>query len=626
MLPRRSLPELAVHNRVTDAIVRYRKLFFAGIAFLYLISFNGRWRMGLDSSIYRGLGHNLAMGKGYVFGETASHQVYPGLPVLLAIIERYISASVFTPIVPLLFMLTCSVLTLVVTYRLVRLHFPQWVAVAVVCGVGVNEKFLELSNEILTDIPFLFGVVLALYGWSLLRLTTDRKKLLRPLSLLIGGLALAAVMRPTFWILACAWVLVCIFGLITGPRKFYGTALVILLVVWSLFYALDPRTKGWNPFSGIYEREVFSKLQDPDSTPSPNDQTRAPSMLTTFKIEAPKIVKDTFPTALLGQNLPWGLPIVLTIALLIGTIQLFWRQPLWALTILVTLAVTSILSSASRYYLMVLPALLVAWVLLLSSIAVRVPAVWAEVLLIAGLSMVTILNLSKIAPFVLEQRRTPFYEKYRDGKFVPAMQMAQVIKEKVAPGKKVLGPSSTLMSYLSGRLVVTDRDILPAKKSPMHWPEAVAKAKIDYVVFPSKEYRDKDEAIARLMERGVIRAAKVIGRSPTMYLAQIHVRSEGFPDGDWRKLPLLSTIAARKKAALAKAHAATTRTVKKKPTTAQIRHWKATTRPVKKKKKVPTTAQLRHWRATTRAAAAAATQPTPRPVTLPTTRPTASSP
>jgi hypothetical protein len=600
MLPRGSLPELAVHNRVTDAIVRYRKLFFIGIAFLYLISFNGCWRLGLDSSIYRGLGHNLALGKGYVFGETASHQIYPGLPVILAIIERYISASVFRPIVPLLFMLTCSVLTLVVTYRLVRLHFPQWIAVAVVCGVGVNEKFLELSNEILTDIPFLLGVVTALYGWSLLRLTTDRKKLLRPLGLLIGGLALAAVMRPTFWILGAAWVIVCIFGLITGPRKFYGTALLVLLIVWTIFFALDPRTKGGNPFSGLYEKEMFSKLQDPDSAPSPNDETRAPSMLTTFKIEAPKIVQDTFPTGLLGQNLPWKLPVLLTIALVIGTIMLLWRQPLWALMILVTLAVTSILSTAPRYYLMVLPALLVAWVLLLCSVAVRLPTVWGEVLLIAGLGMVTVLNIAKTVPFVIEQRAMPFYEKYRDGKFVPAMQMAQVIKEKVPPGKKVLGPSSTLMSYLSGRLVVTDRDILPAKKSPLHWPEAVAKAKIDYVVFPSREYRDKDEAIARLMERGIIRAAHSIGRSPTMYLAEIRVR---VPQDDWRKLPLLSTIAARKKAAIAKAKAATTRTVKKKPTSAQIRHWKATTRPA---------AATQHVTGSPNA---------PKPVTLPTTRP-----
>ncbi|HTL29096.1 MAG TPA: phospholipid carrier-dependent glycosyltransferase, partial [Tepidisphaeraceae bacterium] len=199
MVPSGSLPELAVRNRVTDAIVRYRKVFFFGIALLYLISFNGRWRIGLDSSIYRGLGHNLATGKGYVFGESAPHQVYPGLPMALAGIERFISDSVFFPIAPVLLMNACALLTLIVTYKLMRLHFPQWVAVAVVCGVAVNERFLQHANEILTDVPFLLGVVTALYGWSLLRLTTDRKKLWKPILILVVGVALAAVMRPTFW-------------------------------------------------------------------------------------------------------------------------------------------------------------------------------------------------------------------------------------------------------------------------------------------------------------------------------------------------------------------------------------------------------------------------------------------
>jgi hypothetical protein len=628
MLARGSLPEWAVRNRVTDAIVRYRKLFFIGIAALYLISFNGRWRIGLDSSIYRGLGHNLATGQGYVFGETASHQVYPGLPLILAGLERTISASVFWPIAPLLFMLACSVLTLVITYRLIKLHYPEWIAIAVTCGVALNEKFLQLSNEILTDVPFLLGVVMALYGWSLLRLSTDRKKIAKPLALLVGGLALASMMRPTFWIVACAWVIVCLFGLISGPRKFYAIALLILLVVWALFYAFDPRTKGLNPFSGVYEKELFSKLQDPDSTPSPNDETRAPSLLTTFKIEAPKVVRDTFPEAFLGQNLPWKVPWLMTAALVFGAILLLWRQPLWALMIFVTLAVTSILSTAPRYYVMVLPALLVAWVLVLCTVAVRVPAVWGEIILLAGLGLVTVLNLAKITPFIIEQRSMPFYEKYRDGKFVEPMQMAKLIKEKVPPGKKTLGPASTLMTYLSGRVVVTDRDILPAKKTPMHWPEAVAKAHIDYVVFPSREYRDKDEAIARLMERGIIRAGNVIGtlNSGKWYLAEIHVR---VPEGDWRKLPLLSTIAAKKKAAAAKARAAATRPVKKKPTSAQIRRWKASTRPAKKPRKVPTSGQIRHWKATTRAAARAAAaraatqSSSPRPVTFPTTQPSA---
>jgi hypothetical protein len=106
-------------------------------------------------------------------------------------------------------------------------------------------------------------------------------------------------------------------------------------------------------------------------------------------------------------------------------------------------------------------------------------------------------------------------------------------------------------------------------------------------------------------------------------------RRVSFMEAMLQKLPLLSTIAAKKKAAAAKARAAATRPVKKKPTSAQIRRWKASTRPAKKPRKVPTSGQIRHWKATTRAAARAAaqraaTQPaSPRPATFPTTQPSA---
>ena len=297
---------------------------------------------------------------------------------------------------------------------------------------------------------------------------------------------------------------------------------------------------------------------------------------------------------------------------------------MWALIILFTIAVTSILSTTPRYYVMVLPALLVGWTILLATIAARLPRVWGEVLLLVGFSFVTSLNISKLAPFVVEQRSVPFYEKYRSGKMVPTLEIATVIKQHVEPGKKVLGPSASILEYLSGRRVVTDRDILPAK-SPAIGPRWVAKANIDYAVFPAREYRDKDEAIARLMERGVIRAADRIASTSTLYLATLRVR---VPEDDWRNLPLHATVIARRKPPPRPRQLAATRpATKKKPTSSQIRRWKASTRPVKPKKAPPTSGQIRHWQATTRAAAhaaaatRAATQPTSAPGTFPTTQP-----
>src|SRR5215471_2081029 len=91
-MPPMSVPQAAdvelLSNRVTDFIARYRHWLFGFVAFLLVISFNGRWRLGLDTSEYRGLALGIASGKGYSFNDWASHQVYPGLPLLLAGVEK----------------------------------------------------------------------------------------------------------------------------------------------------------------------------------------------------------------------------------------------------------------------------------------------------------------------------------------------------------------------------------------------------------------------------------------------------------------------------------------------------------------------------------------------------------
>src|SRR5947209_3000812 len=82
----------------------------------------------------------------------------------------------------------------------------RWIAIATVSMLGLNSFFLEHANEILTDVPFLLGVVLALYGFEKLTL---EGALVEPLATLTAGLLLAASMRPTFWFLALAWAGAC---------------------------------------------------------------------------------------------------------------------------------------------------------------------------------------------------------------------------------------------------------------------------------------------------------------------------------------------------------------------------------------------------------------------------------
>jgi hypothetical protein len=45
------------------------------------------------------LGHSLATGQGYTFGEFGSKQVYPGLPLLLAWLEKVFGLAAWPGIV-----------------------------------------------------------------------------------------------------------------------------------------------------------------------------------------------------------------------------------------------------------------------------------------------------------------------------------------------------------------------------------------------------------------------------------------------------------------------------------------------------------------------------------------------
>src|SRR3954454_6363479 len=125
--PRRA-PEPVV-PWIANGLIKRRKLAILASLIPIIVSFNGRWRMGLDSSIYRGLARSLASGNGYHFGDFGTHQVYPGLPMLLAGITKVFGEHVFRPVVPLVLMVAMALLTLLLVYHLIARNYQQWIAI-----------------------------------------------------------------------------------------------------------------------------------------------------------------------------------------------------------------------------------------------------------------------------------------------------------------------------------------------------------------------------------------------------------------------------------------------------------------------------------------------------------------
>jgi hypothetical protein len=534
-------------NRITGFINRHARAMFVLVTLLYLISFNGQWRVGLDSSNYRGLGDSIASGRGYTFGEWAPKNIYPGLPLLFAGLQSAFGRSAVAPCVA---MLAISTLTMFVTYRLIRLHYAKWFAVTVTCGLATNHWYLQQTSELMTDVPFLLGVVTALYGWDRL-FRAERAGTWLSAGLLLIGLAIAASMRPTLFLLVGAMGVVSLAGLMMGPRRVvHASVLGAMLLVLVVFVALDPRGRASLALGG-YEREAVELLRGLVSTGDAQDPLDAPIELLK---RALFVLNDQLPAGFFGEQLSLfsvrvaGLKIsptsILGSLILIAALLLIVRRhPLWALLAWVTVLATVIASAEPRYYVMILPMLLVAWLAMLVKLARKLPRPWDEVLLVGGLALVTLNNLSASVSFVKEQRSVPFLKHYKydrkvkTGEWMVSLQMAELIAKHLPPGARVIGPSGSVLSYVSGRHVYTQRELLPRRGHVQRFPQIIADKNIEYAIFPAPHYRQKEPAVARLMERGVLRpAGPTIAEVAEMRLARLRVL---VPEGDWQKLPKL---------------------------------------------------------------------------------------
>jgi hypothetical protein len=282
------------------------------VVVLFLLAFNGQWKLGRDTAAYRGLARSLAAGEGYQFTSFAAKTVYPGYPVVLAGLEMVFGNS---PVPPIVLNYVLAALAIIVAYRLIRLHYEQWVAVVVSAGLGINAWVLSLSNDILPDLPFTLASLVALYGWERIQVARTRRRRIGGAVYLFIGLASAAALRPTFWVLALSLVLVCVWGVVRGPsRKYYGAALAAVAAAGVLLLALDPRTTGFSPLAGGYEQALLSRLRKLPDVVGGN----AWDMLT-----------RNLPGAFYGGR--FGLPITILCSLsLIASSLLLWRRhPLW---------------------------------------------------------------------------------------------------------------------------------------------------------------------------------------------------------------------------------------------------------------------------------------------------------
>jgi hypothetical protein len=332
------------------------------------------------------------------------------------------------------------------------------------------------------------------------------------------GLALAASVRPTFWIAAAAWGAACAWNILRGRhRKVSAVTLAVLLLLAGV---LLRKITG-----GGYERQAMVSLGHVMSVVWDN---------------LSKMLTDDLIGAFFGNKIAPGINLPCSIAILIAPVLLVRRgHMLWALLIWGTILATLLMTTVPRYYLMVMPLMLLAWVLLWSDLA-RLSGKWSNHVLLLGLLLALIPNLARCGREIFNQRwKNP---GHRNG-WVEEIQMSEKIAALVPPDGKVIGPDgASIMSYLSDRYVMMQREVLPVGRKPEpHWPRHVAALGIGYAIFPSTLYTEQERRIGDLMDKGIILPDKILARvnvdeSDPMVLAtvKIHVPPT---ETDWRKLP-----------------------------------------------------------------------------------------
>ena len=134
------------------AMLRGRRLVvWSLIVLVYVIGVSPMWWPRSDSALYLSLSHSLAEGRGFVHNGQAHTLVTPGLPLVLAGLEKafgpgYWAGNLFTVL--------CGLGAVAMVYLSVRRLGDDSIAFAVAVVTALSYPFYSNSHRILTQIPF----------------------------------------------------------------------------------------------------------------------------------------------------------------------------------------------------------------------------------------------------------------------------------------------------------------------------------------------------------------------------------------------------------------------------------------------------------------------------------------
>jgi hypothetical protein len=314
----------------------------------------------------------------------------------------------------------------------------------IVCMLGLNETFYRYGYQVLTDMPFLLGLMLGLLSNELVN--RRGAGIWLGAALVAVSVAVMAAFRSVVLTVLAAGALLVIYRMFRGPGRITyitiaaaagGAWLVSRLVLGGGTLRDEGRALGLV-----------------------TDQSLTDTLHRVFIENGPTLLTEHLPEAMFGVdfgtivNLPLGL-----LAVVLG-LALFKVRPLWGLLIGVFLAQWLVFITTDRYLLTVMPLLALGWWRLGPWLEKRVKPDTAR-WLVAGLLVLWFApNLVRVGAFIVEQRSRPFMQTYSGGRYAALTEVAKELSAVAGEKDLVIADNAPQLTCFTG-LPVYGPDKLP---------------------------------------------------------------------------------------------------------------------------------------------------------------------
>ena len=337
-------------------------------------------------------------------------------------------------------------------YRLVLLAYDRPSAVAVTLGLAVSHEFFRYSFEILSDMPFLLGVMAVLAGHEAIFGSRVRRARWWDWALLIAGLIVATVMRPTMIGLLAAWVAALVWLVVIRRNMIAAGAIAICAAIVGIFLLFDPRRFGQHGVAGGYEQYAIFQL------------SHTHELAITAAANVRDLLSITLAKAAFGMRFgPNWLNAIIGVIAAVVAMSLIFKRLLWGLWVMITIATLVMFVSNDRYLLSIVPLIVLGWWNCLRVLNLKLPRLLANFIFVCLLVFGIGPNFVQVVGTILQQRTHPFLTTYEKGRFDPFVRLAPDLARLTQPDDIVICPPKTarMLAFYTDRACYEENERTP---------------------------------------------------------------------------------------------------------------------------------------------------------------------